>query len=43
MVSRMTLPLRTQKKKVLPSENLLCAYGDALLSVWTGQKYFHPI
>ena len=31
------------KKKVLLSQNLLCAYGDTLLSFYTGQKYFHPI
>ena len=43
MVSRMAPPLRTQKKKVLLSQNLLCAYGDTLLSFYTGQKYFHPI
>jgi len=39
----MAPPLRTQKKKVLLSQNLLCAYGDTLLSFYTGQKYFHPI
>lgn len=36
-------PSAHAEEKVLLSQNMLCAYGDALLSLYTGQKYFHPI
>ena len=37
------VPSTHAEEKVLLSQNLLCAYGDTLLFLCTGQKYFHSV